>query len=269
MSLLSAVMAGAVSLLLIGLFVRAADSGAGWSYRVVQYVYYRFASLETYQKTGMRFDGAAAAIATAGQPRLGALVGKVAPSQVGWFSSRFPTDKGSYHDYLTTYDALFAPYRERPGIWILEVGVKKGGSLVLWREVFDESAFVYGIDINPDVPTFARDGHMKVLILDSRERPMVDAALRGLQFDIIIDDGLHEPEAQRQTYVALHRYLRPTGVYVIEDVYEIDANRYAVDGVDVATYPDKSGQSLVVLAPPESIVRETDIWLSGRAAPHR
>jgi hypothetical protein len=183
------------------------------------------------------------------------VVERVAPSQAAWFSTQFPTDKGGYHDYLPIYDALFAPYRTRKDVRLLEVGVKKGGSLVLWREVFDASAFIYGIDVNPDVPMFARDAHMKVLILDSRDAAAVQAALSGLKFDIIIDDGLHLPEAQAQTFTALRPFLEPTGVYVIEDVYEIDVEWYRQRGDDVVVYPDKSGQSLVVIAPPASLAR--------------
>jgi hypothetical protein len=254
------VAASLIIILLVALFIRSADSGTGRAYRLVQYVYYRVGSLDAYQKSGESFDSAAHALRQAETPFWGRVVERLAPSQAGWFSSRFPTDKGGYHDYVSRYDALLAPYRSRPDVWLLEVGVKKGGSLVLWRELFDESAFIYGIDVNPDVPTFARDGHMKVLILDSRDAEMTRAALRGLSFDVIIDDGLHLPEAQAATYAALRPFLAPTGVYIIEDVYAIDLAAYTRDGVDAAVFPDRSGQQLVVLAPPRSLVRETGLW---------
>ncbi len=37
----------------------------------------------------------------------------------------------------------------------------------LWREFFDASTFIYGIDIDPSCPTFTRDAHMKSIILDT------------------------------------------------------------------------------------------------------
>lgn len=255
-----ALVAAGASLVLAGLFIRSADSGTGWAYRVVQRLYYRFGSLDGYQKSGRTFASAREVIASGGEPVLGSVLRRVAPSQVGWFSARFPTDKGHYHDYVGHYDQLLAPYRERGGTWLLEVGVKKGGSLVLWRELLDERSFVYGIDVNPDVPTFTRDGHVKVLVLDSRDAGQVDAALRGLRFDVVIDDGLHTPEAQLQTFRALRPFLASDGVYVIEDVYAIDLAPYRDAGLGITVHEDPSGQQLVVLYPPESLARRTALW---------
>lgn len=234
------------------LFYRSAETGEGWASRVVQLVYYRIGSLESYRKSGRVHESAEAVLRASGEPALRPLVERIAPSQVGWFSRRLPTDKGTYHGYLPIYDAVLAPYREVPGLRVLEVGVKKGGSLVLWRELFDESAFIYGIDVNPDVPRFSRDAHMKVLVLDSRDEEAVRAALRGLELDVIIDDGHHHPESQHRTWLALRPHLAPTGVYVIEDVYELEPERYADGGFELVVHPDRSGQSLVVLYPPAS-----------------
>jgi hypothetical protein len=225
----------------------AASRGTGAAYRVVQWIYYRVDSLETYQRRGSRPATAADALAGDRAGPFGALIERIAPSQKGWFGKRFPTDKGGYHDYPALYDELLAPYRDKPGVWLLEVGVKKGGSLALWRELLREDAFIYGIDINPDVPRFSRYGHIKVLVLDSRDGDAVRSALGTLQFDIIIDDGLHEPEAQRKTFDVLWPHLKPNGLYVIEDVYEIDAARYAAPGVDMTVHSDRSGQQLVAL----------------------
>ena len=247
----------------VALFVRSAWMGSGWPNRVVHYVYNHMGSLDAYQKSGRRHASAVGLVAEEGEPALAGLVRRIAPSQVGWLSRRFPTDKGSYHDYLRLYDALFEPYREVTGLRLLEVGVKKGGSLVLWRELFAESAFVYGIEVNPDAPRFPHDAHIKVLILDSRDQARVRGALGDLRFDIIIDDGLHTPEAQWSTFANLRPCLAPTGVYVIEDVYSIEPDRYREHGDDVKAYPDPSGQQLVVVAPPASLVRTTRIWNDG------
>jgi hypothetical protein len=255
-----AILAAGAALVLAGLFVRSADSGTGWAYRFVQRIYYRFGSLEGYQKSGRTYASAREALASGGAPVLRGLLERVAPSQVGWFSARFPTDKGHYHDYVSHYDVLFAPYRERGGAWLLEVGVKKGGSLVLWRELFDERSFIYGMDVNPDVPLFTRDGHVKVLVLDSTDAVQVGRALRGLRFDVIIDDGLHTPEAQLGTFRALLPFLAPDGVYVIEDVYSIDLEPYRESGLGITVHEDPSGQQLVVLYPSESLARNTALW---------
>jgi len=205
------------------------------------------------------------AVQEAPRSRLERFIDRYLPSESGWFSARFPTDKQGYHAYLEIYDALFAPYRARGSVWLLEIGVKKGGSLVLWREVFDADSFIYGIDVNPDVPRFSRDGHMKVLILDSQEGSAVDKALNGLTFDIIIDDGLHTQDAQRRTFAALRSRLSESGVYVIEDVFQFDPADYPA--MDSVVIPDRSGQSMVVLCPPGSLARGTEPWRQHATSP--
>lgn len=246
-------LAGALAALLLGLFLRSAASGIGLPYRVVQYVYYAFGSLETYQKTNDVHRGITDMIDSQSRSFVESLIRQVVPSQAGWFSARFPTDKGTYHGYAEKYDALLTPYRTLNQVRLLEVGVKKGGSLVLWREFFPHSAFIVGIDVHPGVPRFSRDVHMKVLIMDSRDRKVVGQALRGVDFDIIIDDGLHHPDAQRRTYSALRPHLRATGVYIIEDAYEFSPDDFEEFGDEATVIPDKSGQKLVVLRPGESL----------------
>lgn len=245
---------------LAGLFLWSAAGGVGLPYRLLQSVYYSFASLEGYQKSGRRYASATEIVGSQERSVADAIVGRIAPSQKGWLAKGFPTDKGAYHDYLRAYDALLAPYRTLGGVTLLEVGVKKGGSLALWRELLAEDAFVLGLDVHPGVPRFSRDARTKVLILDSRDRTAVDGALRGMTLDIIIDDGLHHPDAQRQTFTVLRPYLTRRGVYVIEDFHGPSASDYASFGDSVVVLPDRSGQSLVVLYPAESLApRLTEI----------
>ena len=48
-------------------------------------------------------------------------------------SSDFATDKGSRHNFSLYYDVMLEPYVPRP-VTLLEIGVKKGGSIKMWRE---------------------------------------------------------------------------------------------------------------------------------------
>ena len=73
--------------------------------------------------------------------------------------------------------------------------MRKDGGLKLWREFFHPDCFVYGLDIDPGVPTFPRDGHIKVLVVDSTDAVEVHRSLRGLTFDMVVDDGKHTLEA--------------------------------------------------------------------------
>ena len=62
----------------------------------------------------------------------------------GFLSRSLPTDKGTTHSYNTKYDVLFAPY-QLSATAVLEIGVKKGGSIMLWREYFAASTYIYGV----------------------------------------------------------------------------------------------------------------------------
>jgi hypothetical protein len=250
-------------LLSVILFVKSAASGRGFAYRLVQEPFRRLGSLEDEQKSGRVF-GSAREVAES-DTRMHAVAGlirRIALSQVSWFSRRFPTDKFGHHDYLKYYDELFAPYLRQRGVTLLEIGVKKGGSLRMWRELFADDAFIYGMDIDPGVPTFRRDGRIKVLVLDSTDADAVKCALGPTKFDIIIDDGWHHPEAQFRTFKALWPHLAESGVYVIEDVYELDRGKYLKYPLEMSVHEDPSGQQLVVLYPEKSSAISTELGLS-------
>lgn len=118
-------------------------------------------------------------------------------SDAQYSGGAFPTDKQTRHYYLKHYADLYAPYHSMD-INILEVGVKMGGSIALWREFFSNDSYIYGLDIEYTVPMFTLDPNIKVLkiekipylflqilILDSRDSNITDI-LRSVQFDIIV-----------------------------------------------------------------------------------
>ena len=116
-------------------------------------------------------------------------------------------------------DVLLAPYVAAPGISLLEVGVKKGGSLKMWRELLHAESRVFGADIDPGIPAFPLDASVKTIVADSTVLGGdIVRALRGVKLDVIIDDGHHEELHQLRTLRNLLPFLTPTGVYVIEDL---------------------------------------------------
>ncbi len=238
-------------MLVAAFLVREASRGEGAVHRFAQSIWCRIGSMDRFHKSEMRHNSLRAIVATAQQPFVERVTRRYLPELSGWLAA-FPTDKGSAHDYLGLYDQLLAPYRDLPDARILEIGVNKGGSLALWREYFAASATIFGVDVNPGVQTFPADAGIKVVIVDSRDAREVNAAFSGTKFDVIIDDGLHTPDAQARTFEAFRPLLKTTGIYVLEDVSECDPARFAAFG-DVATrFPGATGQSLVVLRPVDS-----------------
>eukprot|EP00727_Mastigamoeba_balamuthi_P000052 m51a1_g10043 hypothetical protein (290) ;mRNA; f:26731-27706 len=232
------------------LLVRSAGREGTFSYTMVQCAWKSWASLDsTYRKSGRVWNS----LDDIGEGLVTMAVGDVG----GFLNERMPTDKAGRHNYTTLYDSLLAVYRAGD-ITLLEVGVKKGGSIVLWREYLTPGSFVYGADIDPAIPTFTRDAHIKTLVVDSRDAAEVDAALGGLQFDVIVDDGNHYPTAQRDTFNATWRRLKPSGVYIIEDVTHPRGLRRIVgkilpQGWTTKTLPDSSGEHCMLVFPPGSL----------------
>lgn len=130
---------------------------------------------------------------------------------------RFSTDKGDPHSYLEVYDILFAPHRATASR-ILEIGIKRGGSLSLWDRYFDH-AEVIGVDIDEiSLPTMPRN---KIIGYRANAyRPETVQMLRREvgQVDIIIDDGSHQPRDMR--FVAEHYgpMIQKGGLLIIEDL---------------------------------------------------
>lgn len=132
------------------------------------------------------------------------------------------TDKGSFgHRYDRVYEPALAPLRDEP-IRLLEIGVLRGGSLAAWVDYFPR-ATVIGVDTFERVPadsvSILRHPRVKWFRCDSTE----GAPEMISPVDVIIDDGLHNPVAQRQTFEAFWPLLKDGGVYFIEDVLPFDS----------------------------------------------
>lgn len=124
------------------------------------------------------------------------------------------TDKATRHSYLPTYDILLTGLRDEP-IHLLEVGVEEGRSLRMWREYFPQAEIV-GIDNDKRQRWLGLTEGCLVAMIDSRD--FDPTALGRKQFDVIIDDGSHEPEDQCLTLCNLWPNLAQGGLYFIEDV---------------------------------------------------
>lgn len=143
--------------------------------------------------------------------------------------TRYGTDKAPV---LTEhYTQYVAPLRNRP-IRLLEVGVFFGASLKMWHSYFPTGT-IYGIDTfeghqgngsqfaNADA--FLREAkaypRMVVTKCDQSSRDDLEqfAATIDEPFDIILDDGSHLMKDQQQTLGVLWPYLRPGGLYFMED----------------------------------------------------
>jgi hypothetical protein len=121
-------------------------------------------------------------------------------------------------DYFDIYHRHFGRFRGRSPV-VLEIGVKQGGSLEMWREYFGAGCRIYGVDIDARCAACAGEG-ISVLIGDQADRIFLARLRRELpRIDVLIDDGSHHVADQMVTFEELFPHLSETGLYLCEDVH--------------------------------------------------
>jgi hypothetical protein len=120
--------------------------------------------------------------------------------------------------YLDAYDPILAPWVDKE-IKLLEIGVRKGGSLQLWRDYFVCGTIV-GIDrklrrhlrLGERIQVFQGGQADKEFLSKVANRTAPEG------FDIIIDDASHIGKLTKETFWHLFdHHLKSGGLYAIED----------------------------------------------------
>jgi hypothetical protein len=148
--------------------------------------------------------------------------------------STIPNKDKNSHNYTTYYYSLFKTIQNEP-IHIFELGLgtnnvnlpsnmgadgKPGASLRGWSDFF-KNGRIYGADIDKDIlfntdkiTTYHCDQTSPLSIFQMWKHIPHDTL-----FDIILDDGLHEFNANMCFFENSFHKLKPNGVYIIEDVW--------------------------------------------------
>lgn len=128
----------------------------------------------------------------------------------------YDTDKSSL--YLKNYEEYFQ-YLADKDIKLLELGVDRGGSLLLWADYFTNGTIV-GLDVKQCQINDSR-GSIHVYQGFQEEIALLDRIRKETApdgFDIIIDDASHIGELTNVAFWHLFdNHLKPGGLYVIED----------------------------------------------------
>ncbi len=148
------------------------------------------------------------------------------PLSLDAIGAKYGTDKSSQgkpgkghdagHDYLRVYEKFLAPLRNAP-IKVLEIGVQAGNSVRMWEEYFP-NAIIYGLDIR-ELARASASRRIHVELVDQGD----EAAMKGFckksgPFDFIIEDGSHLWKHQIANIKWLIPYVKPGGVYIVEDL---------------------------------------------------
>lgn len=152
----------------------------------------------------------------------------------------FGTDKGTSHSYVKGYyEENFKKYKSKD-IVLVEIGVRSGASLCLWKNYFSENSTIIGMDDLSDnnennIPVndeWTSGENVQYIVGNAYE----EDALKKLpeKIDILIDDGPHSFESHIKLLELYTSKMNEGGVIVIEDV------RYPQD--DLFKYVDEKYQ---------------------------
>lgn len=136
-------------------------------------------------------------------------------------------DKGTRHSYIDVYEHILAPYRWSANHF-LEVGIYRGHSLGMFREYFADSV-VTGVDIELSRIDPRLTKGCNILVGDAT---CTDTFKHVDVLDVVIDDGSHKYEDQLETFKLLWSRLSVGGIYVVEDVQDIQEAEKMLDWVD-------------------------------------
>lgn len=134
------------------------------------------------------------------------------------------TDKNTIHSYFCIYERLFQHIKDN-NLNVLELGVHKGHSLILWLEYFKNSN-IYGVDwkLNRqrDDEIFKQylELENKRLFLYTFNINETDQfnVFKDIKFDIIIEDANHDMLQQMILFDTLKHKLSQGGIYIVEDI---------------------------------------------------
>ena len=157
------------------------------------------------------------------------------------------SDKGnikiesSHHNYTTFYYNIFKEIRNHK-LRIFELGLgtnninipsnmgkdgTPGASLYAWS-IFFTNSMIYGADIDKDI-LFNTD-RIKTFYCDQTNSNVIQNMWKtsdlNENFDIIIEDGLHEFDANVCFFNNSIHKLKPNGIYIIENILTSKIERY-------------------------------------------
>jgi hypothetical protein len=122
------------------------------------------------------------------------------------------TDKYQLGYYDDFYEKHFKPFIKVP-INILEIGIRNGGSIKIWKEYFHPDSNVYGGEIENFTPI----ENTTCYKMDMYSQEALNL-FQDSYFDIVIDDGPHTYESFESVITKYYSKIKDNGILIVEDV---------------------------------------------------
>ena len=155
----------------------------------------------------------------------------------------YGSDKGGankHHNFAQYYSKIFNSKKDQIKNFLeiglgtnnLEISSNMGidgkplASLRAWRDYF-KNANIYGADIDKDI--LKNEERIKTFYVDQTNPSLIDKMFKNIgvsKFDVILEDGLHEYNANICFFENSIKYLASDGTYIIEDVYYKDQKKF-------------------------------------------
>ena len=157
--------------------------------------------------------------------------------------NKYGSDKGglnNHHNYSCYYTEIFCLKRKKIKNF-LEIGLgtnnvnvpsnmgakgKPLASLRAWKEYFP-NANIFGADIDKDI--LKNEDRIQTCFVDQRDPETILKMFQEFKvekFDVIIEDGLHEFNANISFFENAIGYLSNDGIYIIEDIFHKDIKKF-------------------------------------------
>ena len=137
-----------------------------------------------------------------------------------YFMGNMGNVSDKWKSYFPVYELYFLKIKNKK-INLLEIGIQNGGSLDIWSNYFKKANSIVGSDIDLKCKNVEfKNKKIKLVIGDINKKPTLKKIPYLAQgFDIIIDDGSHKSQDISNTFLNLYPYLKPGGIYFIEDLH--------------------------------------------------
>lgn len=167
---------------------------------------------------------------------------------------------GKLSHYFPIYETILESYKNKE-ITFMEIGINKGGDLLMWEKYFTNLKKIIAIDILPECKEVEKElNKTNIIIGDQGDLKFLEKLSKEYtNVDIVLDDGGHQFHQQINSFKCLFKSLNDGGIYIIEDThssYDNYANLYPKDNV----YGGGKNKSNTTIEYFKTLVDEMHAW---------